>query len=127
MDAVTDSVTYWKLSRKLEREGLSSLSMEERLTVDSPHKALNYLLQSGAGVIAKRWMVINNETINNVGICCSQLAFVHDELQFECDPAHANDLQSSLVYSATAAGEFYNMRIRIDAEAVQGDSWAATH
>ena len=37
-----------------------------QIKVDSPHKALNYLLQSGAGVIAKRWMVINQETIKEV-------------------------------------------------------------
>ena len=78
---------------------------------------MNYLLQSGAGVIAKRWMVINQDKIKELQLCCSQLAFVHDELQFECDPTHAQDLCSSLVYSATEAGEYYNMRIRIDAEA----------
>ena len=100
---------------------------QRKILVDSPHKALNYLLQSGAGVVAKRWMLINNDTINNVGICCSQLAFVHDELQFECDPGHADDLCSSLVYSATAAGEAYNMRIRIDAEATKGNNWSETH
>ena len=100
---------------------------QRKILVDSPHKALNYLLQSGAGTVAKKWMLINNETIKNVGICCSQLAFVHDELQFECDPGHADDLCSSLVYSATAAGEAYNMRIRIDAEATKGNNWSETH
>ena len=100
---------------------------QRKVLVDSPHKALNYLLQSGAGTVAKKWMLINNETIKNVGICCSQLAFVHDELQFECDPGHADDLCSSLVYSATAAGEAYNMRVRIDAEATTGNNWSETH
>ena len=66
-----------------------------KITLDSPHKALNYLLQSGAGVIAKRWMVINQETIKSTQLCCSQLAFVHDELQFECAPEHINDLRTS--------------------------------
>ena len=100
---------------------------QRKILVDSPHKALNYLLQSGAGVVAKKWMLINDQTIRDVGICCSQLAFVHDELQFECDPAHAKDLCSSLVYSATAAGEAYNMRVRIDAEATTGKNWSETH
>ena len=53
-------------------------------------------------------------------LCASQLAFVHDELQFEVDPSHAQDLCSSLVLSATEAGEYYNMRVRIDAEATTG-------
>ena len=98
-----------------------------KIKVDSPHNALNYLLQSGAGVIAKRWMVINQHTIKEAQICCSQLAFVHDELQFECAPEHTNDLSTSLVYSAAAAGEYYNLRVRIDAEASIGNNWAETH
>jgi DNA polymerase I-like protein with 3'-5' exonuclease and polymerase domains len=98
-----------------------------KIEVDSPHKGLNYLLQSGAGVVAKRWMVINQDKIKQLQLCCSQLAFVHDELQFEVDPTHAQDLCSSLVLSAVEAGEYYNMRIRIDAEAVQGNDWSTTH
>ena len=98
-----------------------------KIKVDSPHKALNYLLQSGAGVVAKRWMVINQETVKSTQLCCSQLAFVHDELQFECAPEHINDLRTSLEYSATAAGEYYNLRIRIDAESGEGSNWSETH
>jgi len=98
-----------------------------KIEVDSPHKALNYLLQSSAGVIAKRWMVINDQKVKELQLCCSQLMFVHDELQFECDPTHAKDLCSSLVYSATEAGEYYNMRCRVDAEATTGNDWSETH
>jgi DNA polymerase I-like protein with 3'-5' exonuclease and polymerase domains len=98
-----------------------------KITVDSPHKALNYLLQSGAGVVAKRWMVINDDTIKQTGLCAAQLAFIHDELQFECHPDHANDLSASLVYSAAAAGEYYNLRIPIEAEAKQGKDWSEVH
>ena len=98
-----------------------------KILVDSPHKALNYLLQSGAGVVAKRWMVINQDTIKQTGLCAAQLAFIHDELQFECHPEHANDLSASLVYSAAAAGEYYNLRIPIEAEAKQGKDWSEVH
>jgi DNA polymerase I-like protein with 3'-5' exonuclease and polymerase domains len=98
-----------------------------KIRVDSPHKALNYLLQSGAGVVAKRWMVINDETIKQTGLCAAQLAFIHDELQFECHPDHANDLSTSLVYSAAAAGEYYNLRLPIEAEAKQGKDWSEVH
>ena len=100
---------------------------QRKILVDSPHKSLNYLLQSGAGVVAKQWMLINHTHITDLKLCCSQLAFVHDELQFECDPDHAKDLCSSLVLSATEAGEYYNMRVRIDAEATTGTNWSETH
>ncbi len=98
-----------------------------KIALDSPHKALNYLLQSGAGVVAKRWMLINQEHIKELQLCCSQLAFVHDELQFEVDPQHAKELCSSLVLAATEAGEYYNIRCRIDAEATTGNNWSETH
>ena len=100
---------------------------KRKILLDSPHKSLNYLLQSGAGVVAKRWMVINQETIKQTSLCCSQLAFIHDELQFECEPRHSKDLASSLVYSAAAAGEYYNLRVPVAAEAKIGQNWAEVH
>ena len=98
-----------------------------KILVDSPHKALNYCLQSGAGVVAKRWMVINDKRIKQEGLRCNQLAFIHDELQFECHPEHAKFLSTSLVQSAERAGEYYNIRLPIEAEAVVGNNWAETH
>ncbi len=98
-----------------------------QIAVDSPHKALNYLLQSGAGVVAKRWMVINQQKIKELNLCCSQLGFIHDEIQFEVEPKHAEDLCASLVLSALETGEFYNLRIKIDAEATKGNNWSETH
>ena len=113
--------------KKAAEKGFVKSIDGRKITVDSPHKALNYLLQSGAGVIAKRWMVINQEHMKELQLCASQLAFVHDELQFEVDPSHAQDLCSSLVLSAAEAGEYYNMRVRIDAEATTGNNWSETH
>jgi DNA polymerase I-like protein with 3'-5' exonuclease and polymerase domains len=98
-----------------------------RIIVDSPHKALNMLLQSSAAVIAKRWLVLTNETIKQTGLCASQLAFIHDELQYECAPEQAADLSTSLVLSSLAAGEYYNLRIPIEAEAKQGGDWSEVH
>ena len=72
-------------------------------------------------------MVINQETIKQTKLCCSQLAFIHDELQFECEPRDAKDLSASLVYSAAAAGEYYNLRVPVAAEAKIGQNWAEVH
>ena len=100
---------------------------DRKIDLRSPHMALNYLLQSAAGVIAKRWLLINDETIHQTKLCASQLAFIHDELQFECVKEHAEDLSTSLVYSAAAAGEYYNLRLPIAAEAKIGNNWAEVH
>ena len=94
-----------------------------KIGLTSPHVALNYLLQGSAGVIAKRWMVIAHDN----DYCCSQLAFVHDELQYECAPEHSDLLKSHLETTAATAGTYYNLRIPIAAEGKIGGSWAEVH
>ena len=113
--------------KKASERGYVQAIDGRKVILDSSHKALNYLLQSSAGIVAKRWMVINQQNIKELQLCCSQLGFIHDELQFECDPHHAKDLCSSLVYSALQAGEYYNLRIRIESEATIGQTWKDTH
>jgi DNA polymerase I-like protein with 3'-5' exonuclease and polymerase domains len=98
-----------------------------RILVDSKHKSLNYLLQGSSAILAKKWMVTTHDHIKEMDLHCNQLAFVHDELQFECEPEHVDDLKSLLVLSAAEAGEYYNMRIPVGAEAKDGASWADTH
>ena len=95
-----------------------------RVLVDSPHKGLNYLLQCSAGVVAKRWMVIANDLVQ---VKASQLAFVHDELQYECEEGYADTLMETLENSAKLAGHYYNLRCPIAAEAKKGKTWADVH
>ena len=113
--------------KKKAEEGFVRSIDGRKVPVDKPFKALNYLLQSSAAVIAKRWMVINQQNLKQLGLCASQLAFIHDELQFECAPEHVQDLSTSLVYSAAAAGEYCNLRIPIEAEAKHGKDWSEVH
>jgi len=98
-----------------------------KIYVDSTHKALNYLLQCSAGVIAKRWLLIADETIKHAGLRAHQLAFIHDELQYECAPKHIDDMKFTLEHSAVRAGEYYNLRIPIAAEAKSGNNWSEVH
>ena len=97
-----------------------------KVLVDSPHKGLNYLLQCSAGVIAKRWMVIADDGIK-YNSNTHQLAFVHDELQYETSPDGAQILMSILTESARLAGEYYNLRCPIAADAKVGKNWAEVH
>ena len=127
VDAIDGLSDLLDAVKKAAERGFIKSIDGRKIALDSPHKALNFLLQSGAGVVAKRWMVINQQHIKELKLCCSQLAFVHDELQFEVDPTHAKDLSTSLVLAATEAGEYYNIRCRIDAEATTGKNWSETH
>ena len=77
------------VKRAAERGWVRSLD-GRHINVDKGHQSLNYLLQSGAAVIAKRWMVLAHE---NLPKSARQLAFIHDELQFE---AEEKDVESQL-------------------------------
>ena len=98
-----------------------------KIIVDSQHKALNYLLQCSAGVIAKRWMLIADETLKEAGLSTHQLAFIHDELQYECEQKDIDDVKFTLEHSAVRAGEYYNLRVPIAAEAKSGSNWSEVH
>ncbi len=95
-----------------------------RILVDSRHKSLNYLLQGSAAIIAKRWMVLANEHPLKTP---RQLAFIHDELQFEVSPEEVEDLKFHLEWSAVEAGEYYKLRCPIAAESKSGQTWADVH
>ena len=95
-----------------------------RILVDSRHKSLNYLLQGSAAILAKRWMVLTHE---NLPKTARQLAFIHDELQYEVEKKDLEDLKFLLELTAMQAGEFYNLRCPIAAESVSGANWAETH
>ena len=96
-----------------------------RVLVDSPHKGLNYLLQCGAGIVAKRWMVIANDKLKPFHT--KQLAFIHDELQFECNPKYTDEVKLTLENSAVDAGVYYKLRCPIAAESKSGSNWSEVH
>ncbi len=95
-----------------------------RILVDSRHKSLNYLLQGSSAIVAKKWMVLTHE---NLPKSARQLAFIHDELQFEAQKQDVDDLKFLLELSAVQAGEYYNMRCPVAAESKSGYTWADTH
>jgi len=95
-----------------------------RILCDSRHKSVNYLIQGSSAILAKRWMVLTHE---NLPPTARQLAFVHDELQFECEEKDVEDLKFLLELSAVQAGEYYKLRCPIAAESKSGATWADVH
>ena len=109
---------------KASKRGYANAIDGRRISVDKGHKFLNYLLQGSAATIAKRWMVIVNECLPPDG---RQLSFVHDELNYECYPRFAEEFAKWLETAARLAGEHYNLRCPIAAEAKIGYTWADVH
>jgi len=124
MDAIPGLEKLVEATKKAANRGYIRAIDGRHISVDSGHKSLNYLLQSSAGVIARRWMVIANR-FNHTD--SHQLAFIHDELQWETRPEFADDLKFNLELSAAMAGEYYNLRIPIAAEGNIGSTWADVH
>ena len=125
VSAIDGLAELLKAIKKSSQKGYVKSIDGRSIKVESQHKSLNYLLQSGAGVLAKRWMVLTNESLKDID--CHQLAFIHDELQYETHPKNAEYLSSCLLESARRAGEYYNLRVPIAAEAKCGNSWAEVH
>ena len=109
---------------KASKRGYANAIDGRRISVDKGHKFLNYLLQGSAATIAKRWMVIVNQCLPPDG---HQLSFVHDELNYECYPRFAEEFAKWLETAARMAGEHYNLRCPIAAEAKIGYTWADVH
>lgn len=95
------------------------------------HASLNYLLQSAGAIISKRWLVIGQDMLDEVGLTYdrdyTRCAYVHDEQQFSVIPAEADTVARLLEQAALRAGEYYNFRVPITAAADVGNNWAATH
>jgi len=127
MDAIPGLEKLVTAVKSKAESGYINLCDGRRCAVDGSHKALNYLLQGSAGIVAKRWMIHTHNTIKTCEIKAHQLAFVHDELQFECPPDYSDTLSSALTLSALMAGETYNLRVPIEAEAKVGMTWADVH
>ena len=128
IEAVPGLAKLLKAIKDASKRGFIRAIDGRKIEVDSPHKALNYLLQSSAGIIAKRWMVIANEVIHtHPYFTANQLAFIHDELQFETPPKYEHDIRFILEYTAARAGEYYKTRIPIAAESKSGRNWSEVH
>jgi DNA polymerase I-like protein with 3'-5' exonuclease and polymerase domains len=113
--------------KKASERGYLKAIDGRKIKVDSPHKALNYCLQGNSAILAKKWMLISRDNINQLNLTAHQLGFIHDELQYECPESESSTLCQSLVLASCQAGESYNLRVRIDAEAKVGNDWSETH
>lgn len=119
------------IQRKAKTEGMFKAIDKRTIFCDAQHKALNFLLQSAGGIVAKRWMVLVDRNLRKAGFSredVAQMAWVHDELQLavknHIDP---KVIQRIVEDSAIEAGEYYGMRIPINAEAKTGTNWSNCH
>ena len=124
VDAIPGLKKFLEAVHKASERGYVHGLDNRRILVDSRHKSVNYLIQGSSAILAKRWMVLANESLPKTA---KQLAFVHDELQYECSAKDVNSLKFLLELTAVQAGEYYKLRCPTAAEAKDGGTWADVH
>ena len=124
IDAIPGLDKFLAAVRKASSRGYVSGLDGRRILVDSRHKSVNYLIQGSAAILAKRWMLFANKELPEG---THQVAFIHDELQYECPSTAVDAVSYILQLAAKEAGEYYNLRIPVAAEAKSGPTWADVH
>ena len=125
LDAVDGLEDLVEATKKVATRGSIRAIDKRQILVDKEHKALNCLLQGSAAVIAKRWLLLTDTKLGNT--THERYAFVHDEQVLGAPAANAEYIAEVCKLSALEAGEYYNLRLPIEADAQIGDNWAQVH
>jgi DNA polymerase-1 len=102
---------------------------ERRVPTGAQYKALNRIVTCAEAIVCKRWLINVHDEL------CARFcygwdgdvvitAWVHDELVICCRPEIAKEIGEIMVRHARKAGEFYNLKVPLDAEYNIGRSWA---
>jgi DNA polymerase I-like protein with 3'-5' exonuclease and polymerase domains len=116
------------VKRAAERGYLKGLD-GRRLHIRSDHAALNTLLQSAGALVCKQWMVEVDRmlALKQWSHKVQQVAWIHDECQFECDPDIADEFGREAIDCIRKAGEFFKLSVPLTGEHKIGKNWAETH
>lgn len=105
-----------------------------KLWVKSPHSALNLQLQSDGALLAKKWVILFNQYMEDAGYIMGwdgdyvPCAWIHDEIQVACRTKEIAEHAAKLALKAAEdAGKAFNYRVPIEADAKVGLTWAQTH
>lgn len=105
-----------------------------KLWVKSAHSALNLQLQSDGALLAKKWVILFIDAMETAGYTMGwdgdfcPCAWVHDEIQVACRTREIAEHAAELAKAcAVAAGEAFDYRSPIAAEAKVGRTWSETH
>ena len=127
MDAIPGLEDLVKDTRRVAERGSIRAIDKRQIIVDKEHKALNCLLQGSAAVVAKRWLLLTDQNLRMSMFNHERYAFVHDEQVLGAPHLIAHDVAEVCKLSALQAGEYYNIRLPIEADAQVGDNWAEVH
>ena len=125
LDAVEGLEDLVDATRRVAERGSIRAIDKRPIIVDKEHKALNCLLQGSAAVIAKRWLLLTHQNLGH--LTHERYAFVHDEQVLGAPAQNAEQIAEICKLSALLAGEYYNIRLPIEADAHIGNNWHEVH
>ncbi len=91
----------------------------------SDHSVLNTLLQNCGAVVAKKWLLTQEQEL--VAFAHIPHAWVHDEVQMSVRPEEGDAIGKLICAAAGRAGVELGFRCRVDAAYKIGRNWAETH
>tara|TARA_R110000744_G_scaffold257566_1_gene372986 strand:- start:1615 stop:2322 length:708 start_codon:yes stop_codon:yes gene_type:complete len=98
-----------------------------KLTVRSPHAALNTLFQGAGAIVMKQAMVTFNQAIESQVLRAKFVGNIHDEWQLECHEDDAHAVGKAGVEAIRQATHLLNLNCPLDGEYQVGDNWSETH
>jgi DNA polymerase I-like protein with 3'-5' exonuclease and polymerase domains len=118
------------LRQNLESKSNWLLGLDKRrVPIGAQYKALNRIVTSAEAIICKRWLSNVHDELRarfsygwNGDVVI--VAWVHDELVCCCRPKIAEQIGEIMVRYAKEPGEFYGLKVPLDAEYKVGRSWA---
>ena len=127
MDAIPGLKDLVAATKRVSESGKIRAIDGRYICVDKGHKSLNFLLQSSAGVVAKRWIIITHNYLQALCLEHERYAFIHDEQVIGAPLSQAKQVATYCKLSAIEAGEYYKLRLPIEADANVGSNWAEVH
>jgi len=115
------------VKRTVESKGYLTGLDGRKIVARSEHGQLNVLLQSAAALIAKKWVQLVDQKIQEQGLDAEILTFCHDEIQLQVKGDAEYVGNHIAIRSAKEAGEHFKIKIPIEAEYSVGKSWRDTH
>lgn len=104
------------------------------LHIRSDHSALNTLLQSAGALICKKWLVLMERRLIEMGFKhgwdgdFAFMAWVHDEVQVACrNEAVAEAVEEAAKWAIKETERYYEFRMPLDCESMRGQNWKDCH
>jgi DNA polymerase-1 len=130
LDLLESIIGNWKKRIPAKRDYLIGLD-GRRLHVRKSNAALNTLLQSAGALLVKKATVLWYRRLSELGLVSGRdfalVAHVHDEIQVECKPQHAQLVGETFQWAIAEAGRQWNFKCPLTGEFKVGANWAETH